>query len=107
MHAVTFSHDFLVAAGIGLAGLFTHLLVTWADPHDDSVTGTLKTIFLKHGRTTLVAIMLYVGVCFGLESVGQLTVAAAFFAGYTIQSTSERMVSFMGKRTLNGNGGDK
>lgn len=82
---------FYQPALVGLLGVLTWLLTTWADPKDDSVTGTFKTIFWQHGRTVLVSILVYFGTCIAMNGTETLNCASALGAGYGIQSLVEKM----------------
>jgi hypothetical protein len=78
----------------GLLGVLTWLLVSWANPKDDSVTGTLRVIFGQHGRTVLVSVLVYFGACVAMNASDTLNLASALGAGYGIQSLTEKMTGF-------------
>lgn len=62
---------------IGLLGVLLWALKTWADPHDDRVTGTLWRAFVCHSRSTAVAVIAHLAGCIllveGPQAIGGAT----------------------------------
>lgn len=81
-----FDADFWPNTLIGLLGLVLWILCTWANPADDTLTGTLRSAVRGHSRSLVLALVSYFTAAVVFHELGEWTLVAAITAGYTGQS---------------------
>jgi len=68
---------------IGIIGVIVHFLKKKVKGQS---IASVKKYFATHFRSTVLMFFAYIGAFAGLHELGQLTMAAAFMAGYTCDS---------------------
>lgn len=91
---------------VGLLGVVLWVLATWADPLDDTLSGTLGRAFGKHSRTLAVTLLSYVLLAVIFHSWGEWNLVTAVTTGYTAQSLCTKIMDNVSGK-LAAKGGDK
>lgn len=92
MDTVVLDAEFWSTTGAGLAGLLLWILASWANPADDTVTGTFRNAFGSHSRSILVAVIAYFCGALLFHSLGEWNIVSAVTTGYTGQSLVQKAI---------------
>lgn len=96
IHALT-DPTFYNPALFGLLGIALWIFVTWVDPTDDTISGSLKVV-ARHTRPLVIGLVSYLMLCVILHRQSELTDAMACFAAYTNHSLVVKIFDTMAAR---------
>lgn len=101
--------DYIYPTTIGLGGILLWVLKTWADPNDDTITGTLYRALVNHSRTFIVTVLSYLLLSVVAWEIGEWTTLASIASGYASQSLLNTVLEARTAKQaarLNGDGGN-